>query len=150
MVLLPVGNAQDVAGNGAAAGAVDWDPLVVSGREAVLRRLEEAGVRVVQPDGGAECSLREAIASEFVYTPKDWEHMYSVKYGAAFGLAHGLSQISYLRPDNGPRGDEEPDGLYFVGASTRPGNGVPLVLTGAKITSERILGDLGIINGLAQ
>ena len=80
-------------------------------------------------------------------SPKDWEHLYNVKYGAAFGLAHGLSQISYFRPDNGPRGDEEPDGLYFVGASTRPGNGVPLVLTGAKITSERILGDLGITSG---
>ena len=147
MVLLPVGNAQDVAGNGAAAADLDWAPLVASGREAVLRRLEEAGVRVAPPGGGAESSIREAIASEFVYTPKDWEHLYNVKYGAAFGLAHGLSQISYFRPDNGPRGDEEPDGLYFVGASTRPGNGVPLVLTGAKITSERILGDLGITSG---
>jgi len=141
MVLLPVGNAQDVAGDGEKAGSVNWEALVDSGREAVLRRFDEVGVRVQRPDGG-ESSVREAIASEFVYTPADWERLYNLKYGAAFGLAHGLDQISYFRPDNGPRGDGHPEGLYFVGASTRPGNGVPLVLMGAKITSERILGDL--------
>lgn len=30
---------------------------------------------------------------------------------------------------------------YFVGASTHPGTGVPIVLAGAKITAEQILGD---------
>ena len=33
-------------------------------------------------------------------------------------------------------------GLYFVGASTRPGNGVPLCFIGAKLTAERVLRDL--------
>lgn len=35
-------------------------------------------------------------------------------------------------------------GLYFVGASTRPGNGVPLCLIGAKLTAQRVLKDLGM------
>lgn len=30
-------------------------------------------------------------------------------------------------------------GLYFVGASTRPGNGVPLAMISAKLTAEKIL-----------
>jgi phytoene dehydrogenase-like protein len=30
-------------------------------------------------------------------------------------------------------------GLFFVGASTRPGNGVPLVLTGAQLVADRII-----------
>jgi phytoene dehydrogenase-like protein len=33
-------------------------------------------------------------------------------------------------------------GLYFAGASTRPGNGVPLCFIGAKLTAERVLKDL--------
>jgi phytoene dehydrogenase-like protein len=44
------------------------------------------------------------------------------------------------RPSNA---DPRLQGLYFVGASTRPGNGVPLCLLGAKLTAERILRDLG-------
>ena len=142
MVLLPVGNSQDVAGNNVKASEVDWTPLVDSGREAVLRRLEETGIKVQRGGEQEECSVREAIVDEFVYTPSDWERMYNVKYGAAFGLAHGLDQLSYFRPDNGPRGVGDPEGLYFVGASTRPGNGVPLVLIGAKITAERVLKDV--------
>lgn len=35
-------------------------------------------------------------------------------------------------------------GVYFVGASTHPGTGVPIVLAGAKITSEQILRDRGV------
>ena len=91
--------------------------------------------------GGEPVSVREAIASEFVYTPAIWEKMYNLKYGAAFGLAHGLTQLAYFRPGNGPIEDGDTDGLYFVGASTRPGNGVPLVLMSAAITANRILED---------
>lgn len=141
MVLLPVGNAQEVAGNGTAAGKVDWDAMVESGREAILRRLDEAGVRVTPVGGGEDVSVRDAIANEFVYTPAVWEKMYNLKYGAAFGLAHGLPQLAYFRPENGPIADEDVHGLYFVGASTRPGNGVPLVLMSAAITANRILED---------
>jgi phytoene desaturase (3,4-didehydrolycopene-forming) len=43
--------------------------------------------------------------------------------------SHGLSQLSVLRP--GPKYGQYPN-VLFVGASARPGNGVPLVLIGAK------------------
>ena len=36
------------------------------------------------------------------------------------------------------------DGLYFVGASTRPGNGVPLVMMGANVVLENILADVSV------
>jgi phytoene desaturase (3,4-didehydrolycopene-forming) len=64
---------------------------------------------------------------------------YALQHGAAFGLAHGLTQLALLRP--GPQDPGVP-GLYFVGASSRPGNGVPLVMLGAKQTAERVLADL--------
>ena len=40
-----------------------------------------------------------------------------------------------------PNRDPKVGGLYFVGASTRPGNGVPLCLISAKLTAERVLKD---------
>lgn len=43
-----------------------------------------------------------------------------------------------------PNKDKRLAGLHFVGASTRPGNGVPLCFIGAKLTAERVLKDLGV------
>ncbi|CAN0540088.1 unnamed protein product, partial [Laminaria digitata] len=54
---------------------------------------------------------------------------YNLRRGAVFGLSHGLNQLSLLRPS--PQHPTVND-LWFCGASTRPGNGVPLVLIGAK------------------
>ena len=64
---------------------------------------------------------------------------YGLQHGAAFGLSHGLDQLAAFRP--APK-DAAVQGLYFAGASTRPGNGVPLVMIGAGLTTERVLGGL--------
>ena len=69
------------------------------------------------------------------------DHRYGLQHGAAFGLSHGLDQLAAFRP--APK-DSRVDGLYFSGASTRPGNGVPLVMIGAGLTTERILSDLDL------
>ena len=63
---------------------------------------------------------------------------YSLQHGAAFGLSHGLDQLAVFRP---AVHDSKVGGLYFCGASTRPGNGIPLVLIGSRITTERIMKD---------
>ncbi len=75
------------------------------------------------------------IAFEKCYTPKDFESDMNIYEGAALGLAPTLLQSGYFRPAN-----KSPDveGLYFVGASTHPGSGVPIVLISAKLVSERI------------
>ena len=65
-------------------------------------------------------------------------HAHVTRRGAAFGLSHSLGQLVALRPAN--RHPALPN-LYFVGASTSPGNGVPLVLTGAAMVARRILAD---------
>lgn len=125
MVLLPVACMQG------RPGGADFDALVAAGREAILRSFAAAGV-----GGGAE--IGAMIERELVIAPPAWEERYGVRHGAAFGLAHGLDQLSLFRPGN--RDDAVP-GLYFVGASTRPGNGVPLCLISAKLTAERVLKD---------
>ncbi len=66
-------------------------------------------------------------------------HRYGLQHGAAFGLSHGLDQLAAFRP---PPKDDRVAGLYFVGASTRPGNGVPLVMIGAGLTVGRVMRDL--------
>ena len=50
--------------------------------------------------------------------------------------------MGYLRPHN--RHDRYRN-LYFVGASTHPGTGVPTVLVSARLTSQRILEDAGVL-----
>ncbi|GAQ81597.1 phytoene dehydrogenase [Klebsormidium nitens] len=118
MVLLPVANLGQM-------DARDLDGLVAKGRAAVLRRLAEAGCGDVESH----------IVHETVTDPLDWRERYNLQHGAAFGLAHGLAQLAYFRPD---LQDSRIKGLFFTGASTRPGNGVPLVMIGAQLTAQRI------------
>lgn len=82
--------------------------------------------------------LRRHVIVEHVVTPHEWRAQYNLKYGAAFGLSHGIGQVGWFRPSNKA---PHVDGLYFVGASTVPGTGVPLVCLGAKLVTERIAAD---------
>lgn len=82
--------------------------------------------------------LRRHVVVERVVTPHEWRAQYNLKYGAAFGLSHGIGQVGWFRPSNKA---PHVNGLYFVGASTVPGTGVPLVCLGAKLVTERIMLD---------
>ncbi len=75
------------------------------------------------------------IRFESVRTPLDWKDEYNLEEGAAFGIGHGILQVGYFRP---PMVSQAVGGLYFVGASTRPGTGVPLVTIGARLVADRI------------
>ena len=83
--------------------------------------------------------LEEHIKFEVCYLPKTWENVLNITKGSVFGsISHSILQMGYFRPHNKhPRYNN----LYFVGGSTHPGNGVPLVLLSSKLTSERILSD---------
>jgi len=112
--------------------------LVATVREAVLARLEEME--------GME-DMRACLIHEKVIGPREWRERYSLSRGAVFGLRHDLGQLSYLRPGWKHRGGRREggreggrlEGLYYCGASSRPGNGVPLVMVGARLLSERIM-----------
>jgi len=107
----------------------DWKKLKQFARDGVIRRLEEAGLE----------NIEEHIKFEICYLPKTWESSCNVTRGSVFGsLSHSIFQMGYFRPHNQHKKFRN---LYFAGGSTHPGNGVPLVLLGAKLTSERILND---------
>ncbi len=80
--------------------------------------------------------LENSILDEFVQTPATYANYYNVGAGVPFALSHGLGQLSLTRP-----GAVSPDhdNLLFVGASSRPGNGVPLVLIGAKAVAKKAI-----------
>jgi phytoene desaturase len=118
-VLVPVGHLQ--------GEDQDWDAMVARAREAVFAGLaEKMGVT----------DLKEHIKFEIVYQPETWHDMFNLEKGSAFGLSHNFLQVGYLRPQNR---HAHLKNLYFVGASTHPGTGLPIVLLSARLTTERIL-----------
>lgn len=119
-VLVPVGHLDE-------RSEQDWEALVNRARETVFARLaKEMGVT----------DLREHIKFEIVYQPRVWKERFNLAKGAAFGLSHNFWQVGYLRPQNRHKKYQN---LYFTGASTHPGTGLPIVLLSARLTTERII-----------
>lgn len=111
----------------------DWGALQKRCRRSVLKRINEL------VGGGFE----DHIKFEINFSPPDWRNRYNLVNGATHGLSHDLRQMGYFRPPNRhPRYKN----LYFVGASTHPGTGIPTVLVSARHTAERIFQDYGVLN----
>lgn len=81
--------------------------------------------------------IEEQIKFDICDLPQIWESIFNQSRGATFGsLAHHILLMGYFRPHNRHRRSQN---LYFTGGSPHPGNGIPLILLSAKLTSERIL-----------
>ena len=79
--------------------------------------------------------IADALVTKRFLTPHEFEHDLRSADGAAFGPEPLLSQSAYFRYHNRSR---DVKGLYFVGAGTHPGGGVPGVLSSARVL-ERVL-----------
>lgn len=77
-----------------------------------------------------------------IWNPIDWKEKFNLYKGSGLGLAHGMNQIGALRPANK---DENYKNLYYVGASTVPGTGLPIVIISSKLVTERIREDYGTV-----
>jgi phytoene desaturase len=84
--------------------------------------------------------IKNNILTRRIIDPIEWEKTFNLYRGSGLGLAHGLKQIGGFRPRNK---DEELNNLYYVGASTVPGTGLPIVTISSKLVIERILDDEG-------
>ncbi len=104
---------------------VGWPEAVAEVRDRVLERLAAAGIVLRAGD----------ILAERVWTPPEWAQRFRLYDGSAFGAAHTLGQVGPFRPPNYSRRFR---GLYFVGASTQPGTGLPMVVLSGKLTAARI------------
>lgn len=133
IVLVPVGHLFRTKGkeDEVSLEEQDWPSVISRARSAVLS--------TINARTGCE-PLEDLIISEMVNDPYAWEDKFNLDKGAILGLSHNFFNVLCFRPTIRARGLKN---AYFVGASTYPGTGVPIVLAGAKITTEAILKDAG-------
>ncbi len=113
-VLVPVPNNQS---------KIDWQTEGENMKNLVIDKMEKD----LMPN------LRENIVADFYLTPDYFEKELNTKFGSGFSIQPKFTQSAYFRFHNK---SEIYDGLYFVGAGTHPGAGVPGVLSSAKVLDK--------------
>lgn len=112
------------------AHGIDWERESQPLRDRIIAYLEQqAGLT----------GLSESMVVERRFTPLDFASQLRSYLGAAFSLEPTLTQSAYFRPHNR---SNTVGGLYFVGAGTHPGAGIPGVLLSASLTSRLVIQDL--------
>lgn len=102
-------------------GGQDWDAIKDEYADRILASLEKEHLI---PD------LRKHLVSKLIFTPKDFETQLDAYMGSAFQFEPILTQSAWFRPHNK---SEDVEGLFFVGAGTHPGAGLPGVISSAKV-----------------
>lgn len=115
-VLVPVPNLQ---------GKHDWSKIGPELRDATVQYLE----RAILP------GLSGCVVDDFFVTPEHFAKNLNTLHGTGFSIQPIFSQSAYFRFHNKAPGIE---GLYFVGAGTHPGAGMPGVLCSAKVLEHLI------------
>jgi phytoene desaturase len=118
-------------GHMSANGEQDWSAIRDQARGHVFRRLRTLGIN----------DLEEHIKFEVNFTPLSWRKRYNLAKGSTHGLCHNLTQLGFFRPDFQ---HARYCNLYFVGASTRPGTGLPTAMVSGRQAAQRMMGDLVI------
>ncbi|NIJ21451.1 phytoene desaturase [Sphingomonas naasensis] len=83
--------------------------------------------------------LKDRIVTKFSYAPPDFATDLNAHLGSAFSLEPILTQSAWFRVHNR---DDSISNLYFVGAGTHPGAGIPGVVASAKATAGLMLGEI--------
>lgn len=79
--------------------------------------------------------ISKDLIFQMAYTPEDWQNQFNLYKGAGLGLSHSMMQIGALRPKNY---DEKYANVFYVGASTIPGAGLPMSVISSKLAAERV------------
>ncbi len=108
---------------------LDWSTEGPRYRDRILEYLETRYL----PGLGAD------IETVRILTPEDFKHEMNSHLGSAFSLEPILTQSAWFRVHNR---DARIGGLYFAGAGTHPGAGVPGVVNSAKATAGLMIPDL--------
>ena len=106
-------------------GDTDWRSAAKPYRDAIVQYLEERYL----PD------LSRHIVTEHMIDPLHFRDTLNSHLGSAFSVEPILTQSAWFRPHN--RSEDIPN-LYFAGAGTHPGAGIPGVLSSGKIVAEQI------------
>ncbi len=107
---------------------IDWRSAARPYRDTIMQFLEDNYL----PD------LQANIVAEHHIDPRHFRHTLNTHMGSAFSVEPVLTQSAWFRPHNR---SEDFENLYFVGAGTHPGAGLPGVLSSAKIAENLIAGE---------
>jgi len=110
-------------------GDVDWRHAAKPYRDAIMQFLEDNYL----PD------LQANIVAEHMIDPLHFRDTLNSYMGSAFSVQPILTQSAWFRPHNR---SEDIDNLYFCGAGTHPGAGLPGVLSSSKIAEDLIVADI--------
>jgi phytoene desaturase len=124
IAIVPVGHMSE-------NGEQDWEEIRDKARQQVFRRLATLGI----------IDMEAHIKFETAFTPVSWHKRYNLMKGSTHGLCHNLTQLGYFRPSNK---HSRYHNLYFTGASTRPGTGMPTAMISGRLAAQRIMDDLNI------
>jgi phytoene desaturase len=108
---------------------IDWETEKEAYADRILAEIER---RLIP-------GLKQRMVTRFCYTPRDFEGDLAAHLGSAFSLEPVLTQSAWFRTHN--RDDVIPN-LYFVGAGTHPGAGIPGVVGSAKATARLMVEDM--------
>ena len=107
-------------------GGQDWEAIKEEYADRILTSLDRPGLVP---------GLREHLVSKLVFTPRDFETELDAFLGSAFQFEPILTQSAWFRPHNK---SEDVANLFFVGAGTHPGAGLPGVISSAKVLERFI------------
>jgi len=110
---------------------INWEEEGPRYRDRIFEYLEERYIP----------NLSRDLVTSRLFTPADFAGTLNAHLGSAFSLEPVLTQSAWFRVHNR---DSRIRGLYFVGAGTHPGAGVPGVVASARATGDLVLKDLGI------
>ncbi|WP_164156998.1 phytoene desaturase [Sandarakinorhabdus rubra] len=108
---------------------IDWEKEAPRYADSILDALERRCIP----------NLKRDLVTMRTWTPKDFETVLGAHHGSAFSLEPVLWQSAYFRTHNR---DDVLANLYFVGAGTHPGAGIPGVVGSAKATGKLMIEDL--------
>jgi phytoene desaturase len=106
-------------------GSTDWGTASAAYRDAIIDYLESRYLP----------GLSQHIVTERRIDPRYFRDALNSHLGSAFSVAPELLQSAWFRPHN--RSEDIPN-LYFTGAGTHPGAGVPGVISSGKIVARLI------------
>ncbi len=129
--IVPVGHMSENGGQAKQSCGQDWAKIRDEARGHVFRRLAALGIT----------DLQAHIKFETNFTPLSWRKRYNLVKGSTHGLCHNLMQLGYFRPDFQ---HSRYRNLYFTGASTRPGTGMPTAMVSGRHAAQRILDGLKV------
>ncbi|XP_050422721.1 uncharacterized protein LOC126834667 [Adelges cooleyi] len=118
VVLVPVGHLSDKI--------IDFDELVNRARSHIIETIEKR-FKI--------SNFSSMIEHEIVNDPRTWKKEFNLWKGSILGLSHKMFQVLWFRPSLQCKIFKN---LYFVGASTQPGTGVPIVLCGARLLEKQL------------